>query len=178
MFDGQTGGTRLERARGSARVELRDGRLVDLRQAGSAKAMLPRTHGAAPEIVFLNTAGGVTGGDRFDLHLSVEGGAATGTTQTAERAYRSADGPAKLAVTLSVKDAVLAWLPQETILYDGAALARDTCVLSSTGLRNCCLWISTSSVALLWGKPFRICGLETGVQCRSRAVRWFWIPCG
>lgn len=127
MFDEGTGGARLERARGEAAVAVDNGRLTELRQAGSAKAMLPRTHGPVPEIVFLNTAGGVTGGDRFATRLSVAGGAALGTTQTAERAYRSGEGPAKVAVDLHVgPGAKLAWLPQETILYDGAALHRET----------------------------------------------------
>ncbi len=128
MFDEATGGMRLERARGHAAVAFREGRLLDLHQSGSGKAMLPRTHSAHPEIVFLNTAGGVTAGDRFETRLSVEGGAATGTTQTAERAYRSAGGaPAEIDVELQVGNGGnLAWLPQETILLEGAALHRRT----------------------------------------------------
>lgn len=127
MFDEGTGGARLERARGHAAAGVKNGRLTELRQSGSAKAMLPRTHGPCPEVVFLNTAGGVTGGDRFETHLSVENGTAIGTTQTAERAYRSAAGAAEIDVHLRVgAGAKLAWLPQETILYDGAAIQRET----------------------------------------------------
>ncbi|MBZ0230205.1 MAG: urease accessory protein UreD, partial [Bauldia sp.] len=60
----------LERARGEVRLTIRsDGgvpRLETLYQSGSAKARLPRIPaGAAPEAVLLNTAGGVTGGDRL-----------------------------------------------------------------------------------------------------------------
>lgn len=128
MFD--HGPIRLERATGEAFVALdAASRLLRLRQAGSAKAFLPRTDRAEPEVVFLNTSGGLAGGDRLALALDLAAGArATGTTQTAERAYRSADGtPAEVTVSLAAgAGARLDWLPQETILYDGAAVTRRT----------------------------------------------------
>jgi urease accessory protein len=102
------------------------GRLERLWQAGSAKVMLPRMHGRAPEVVFLNTAGGLTGGDRLDYALELAGGEAVGTTQTAERAYRSAGGAAEVRTRLALgPGAVLHWLPQELILFEGAALDRS-----------------------------------------------------
>ena len=114
-----------QRVNGRAMARLEAGRLRDLRQSGSAKVMLPRVFDRAPEVVFLNTAGGITGGDRLDYCLEVEAGRAVGTTQTAERAYRSA-GPAGRVDTRLVlgPGAKLAWLPQELILFDGAALDR------------------------------------------------------
>ncbi len=118
----------LQRARGLARVGLGAGGVLALRQQGAAKAFLPRVHDAAPEVVFLNTAGGLTGGDRLAYALALGAGArATATTQAAERAYRSAGGRAEMTVTLDLAEgAALAWLPQETILFDGAALSRRT----------------------------------------------------
>jgi urease accessory protein len=119
----------LQRTRGAARVRLfardRQTMLGGLGQAGSAKAMLPRTHGPAPEVVFLNTSGGVTGGDRLDYELALGAGArAVGTTQTAERAYRasvSAGGPGRLETRLRLgAGARLDWLPQEMILFEGS----------------------------------------------------------
>nr|WP_272945280.1 urease accessory protein UreD [Actibacterium atlanticum] len=92
--------------------------------------MLPRVHGAAPEVVFLNTAGGLTGGDqmRFALDLA-ENARATATTQTAERAYASSGGNAQLNVDLTVgAGAHLDWLPQETILFEDSALTRRTTI--------------------------------------------------
>ena len=119
----------LQRTRGRAAVTLGpEGRLQELMQEGSAKAFLPRVHTAHPEIVFLNTAGGLTGGDRMRYALSVgQGVCAVGTTQTAERAYRSPGGLAEMEVVLNAcEGARLDWLPQETILFDGAGLARRT----------------------------------------------------
>ena len=92
--------------------------------------MLPRTDDPDPEIVFLNTAGGVTGGDRLDyaLHLGPRT-RATGAMQTAERAYRSTGAAGKVDVSLRVgPGGHLDWLPQETILFEGCRLERETVV--------------------------------------------------
>lgn len=133
MFDDPSMPTHLQRAKGRAEAGLsaRSGRtrLDHLAQSGSAKVFLPRSPGA-PEVVFLNTAGGLTGGDamRFEVTLG-PGAEALATTQTAERAYRASAGaaPAAMSVRLSAgAGARLDWLPQETILYDGASLARET----------------------------------------------------
>ena len=121
----------LQRARG--RVELsvrrRDGsiRLERLFQQGSAKAFLPRVEGETPEAALVNTAGGVTGGDVFDYALRVGAGAAlTATTQSAERGYRALGAtPARVDLALTVRPgATLAWLPRETILFEGGRLER------------------------------------------------------
>ena len=121
----------MQRSRGEAMVSLAQGdaqvRLTGLRQSGSAKAILPRV-GAHPEIVFLNTSGGLAGGDRlsYAVHLG-EGVHATATTQTAERAYRSGEGAARVQVDLTVgAGGWIDWLPQETILFDESRLDRRT----------------------------------------------------
>jgi urease accessory protein len=96
------------------------------------RACFPRPHGAALEIVAVNTAGGVADGDRISIALSAGPGTALRfATQAAERIYRARVGsdPALIDVTLRVSaGARLDWLPQETILFDGAALRRRTVV--------------------------------------------------
>ena len=121
----------LERARGLARVSMRaDGgttRLVENYQSGSAKVRFPRQGASGPlEAVLLNTAGGVTGGDRLSYAVSVGAGArGIATTQAAERIYRRSDGVARIETTLAVDaGGSLDWLPQETILFDRSALTR------------------------------------------------------
>lgn len=107
-------------------ARLEGGRLRDLHQSGSAKILMPRVFGRAPEVVFLNTAGGITGGDRLDYGLEVAGGAVVGTTQTAERAYRAAHGVGRVLTALTIgPEAVLHWVPQEVILFEGARLERS-----------------------------------------------------
>ena len=75
----------------------------------------------------VNTAGGITGGDRFTLDVSVEQGARLSiTTQAAERAYRAQSGEVGSVTTdIVVQDGgSLNWLPQELILFDRCALRR------------------------------------------------------
>ena len=94
----------LQRSHGTARLGIvaRHGRpaLADLYQAGSAKVFLPRGGGAPDEAVFLNTSGGLTGGDRISFALTLAPGLRlTATTQTAERAYASPGAAALKAQT-------------------------------------------------------------------------------
>jgi urease accessory protein len=127
MFD-STAAIRMQRSHGEAAVAFDGARLTGLRQRGSAKALLPRVRGAVPEVVFLNTSGGLTAGDTLRYGLDLQGGArAVATTQAAERAYRADAGVAQVTVTHRVgAGGWLDWLPQETILFDHAALARET----------------------------------------------------
>lgn len=118
-----------QRTHGTAHIRLgSDGALQTLFQKGSGKIMLPRCHGSVPEAVFLNTAGGLTGGDRLDYKIDLAAGTRlTATTQTAERAYASSGGAAEVDVTMTVgAGAHLDWVPQETILFDRSALHRTT----------------------------------------------------
>lgn len=75
----------------------------------------------------INTAGGITGGDRFALEVRAGYGASLSlTTQAAERAYRAQFGEIGQVDTKLVveEDAQLKWLPQELILFDHCALRR------------------------------------------------------
>lgn len=120
-----------QRARGRLVLRVKDDngqtRLQDVRQEGSFRLLFPRASDKSIEAVTLNTAGGITGGDRFCISASAEAGTAlTLTTQAAERVYRAAGADVgRFETDLTVaKGARLDWLPQETILFDGCALAR------------------------------------------------------
>lgn len=122
-----------QRSHGAAHVGLLPGpagaRLDRLHQAGSAKAFV-HPGASGPEVVFLNTSGGLAGGDTLAYRLDLAAGCrATATTQTAERAYRSIDSAAHVTVSHTVGvGAHLDWLPQETILYDRSHLNRETVI--------------------------------------------------
>lgn len=120
----------MQRSRGAAHIGLGGARslVTALRQQGCAKVILHNAPNRWPEAVFLNTSGGLTGGDDLSYSASLGTGTkAVVTTQTAERAYRSTDGAAQMRVALQVgAGGFLDWLPQETILFDGAALERRT----------------------------------------------------
>ena len=95
------------------------------RTSGAMKVAFPRRSDAV-EAILLNTSGGLTGGDRFDVSAEAgEDSRLVLTTQAAERAYRSASGVARVSTRLSAAEgATLNWLPQELIVFDGAALER------------------------------------------------------
>ncbi|MFN7002103.1 MAG: urease accessory protein UreD [Roseinatronobacter sp.] len=118
----------LERSTGQAHAAFvqRGGqaRLSDLAQRGSAKAIILDNR----ETVFLNTSGGLTGGDVLGYQLQLGAGVRmTATTQTAERVYRATTGVAQISVAMEVgAGAHLDWLPQETILFDKACASRRT----------------------------------------------------
>lgn len=102
--------------------------------SGSLKLLFSRARDRVEAIV-LNTSGGLTSGDRIDLEAEALGGASlTLTTQAAERAYRADDGHALVTTHLKAgREAMIHWLPQELILFDGARLSRRlTCDLAPT----------------------------------------------
>ncbi len=123
---------RMQRAHGQASVSFRsrDGQtcLDRLFQEGCAKLRFPRPLGTDdPQAIIINTAGGLTGGDRFGAEVTLAAGAAAAvTTQACERIYRSTGADAAVTNRLRLAaGARLAWLPQETILFDGGRLSRS-----------------------------------------------------
>nr|WP_250888611.1 urease accessory protein UreD [Mesorhizobium sp. dw_380] len=110
-------------------------RLRRLYQDGCAKIRLPAVSAGPLEAVLINTAGGLTGGDRIGWDVDVGANAsATITTQACEKVYRAASDHAQVRVKLTVgENGRIAWLPQETIVFDRAAFARTLDVELATG---------------------------------------------
>jgi len=101
-------------------------RVHRLYQEGAAKIRLPEVRDDPLEAILINTAGGLTGGDRIAWEIEAATGASvTVTTQACEKLYRSRSGHARVDVRLSAAShGSVAWLPQETIVYDGSSLSR------------------------------------------------------
>jgi urease accessory protein len=122
----------LQRTSGSARVRFRADagkmRLSEFYQAGALRLRLP--HADPPEVVVVNTAGGLTGGDRLDLEVVMgERTSASLTTAACEKVYRSVGGDAGVTATLRLDaESRLDWLPQPLILFDGARVRRTLAV--------------------------------------------------
>ena len=118
------------RAQGAVRFDVRceDGvtRRGRLHESGSLRVRFPSPEDEGLSAMFVNTAGGIAGGDRFDVAISAgEGARLTLTTAAAEKVYRAPDAPAQLDISLKAAGgAHLAWLPQETILFDCARISR------------------------------------------------------
>lgn len=120
----------LQRVAAAGRLAVRHmhgrSRVATLFQEGAAKIRMPRVAADPLEAVLINTAGGLTGGDRVAWQIDVgDNASATITTQACEKAYRSVSGVAEVECRLTVGVAGrLSWLPQETIVYDGSAFRR------------------------------------------------------
>ena len=97
-----------------------------LHESGSLRVRFPSPEAEGLSAVFVNTAGGVAGGDRFDIDIAAgEGARLTLTTAAAEKIYRAESSPAQLNISLkAAAGAHLGWLPQETILFDRARVSR------------------------------------------------------
>ena len=98
--------------------------LERLYESGGLRLRRPR--GPTCEGIIVNTAGGIVADDRLRLEIAAGAGAeVTLTTVAAEKIYRSEHRPAQVSTSLELAArAQMFWLPQETILFDGARLER------------------------------------------------------
>lgn len=109
-------------------VALLDGvtRRRQLHESGSLRVRFPSPEAQGLSAVFVNTAGGIAGGDRFEFDITAgEGSRLTVTTASAEKIYRAQGPAAQVDISLKAEaGSHLAWLPQETILFDRARVSR------------------------------------------------------
>jgi urease accessory protein len=118
------------RARGAVSFDVhrKDGatRRRHLHESGSLRVRFPSPETEGLSAVLVNTAGGIAGGDRFDIDIATrEDARLTVTSAAAEKIYRAEGAAARLNITLRAQArSHLAWLPQETILFDRARILR------------------------------------------------------
>src|ERR1700729_492303 len=122
-------GVSRQRARAEARASFaRVGARTEperLFETGGLRWRFPRSSNPC-EAALVNTGGGVAGGDSYSVSLTLsEGAEVEAATPSAERIYRS-DGPAATITTrlALAPGARLFWLPQETLMFEGARLER------------------------------------------------------
>jgi len=130
----------LQRAAGTCRIVVggsgSDTRIMDLYQKSPIRVLFPRSgDDRSQEAVLLNTSGGIAGGDRLQVSVTALSGASIAvTTQAAEKVYRALDQSAFINTKLIVDNAArLAWLPQETIVFNHGRLSRCTDIEVSSG---------------------------------------------
>ena len=188
----------LQRAEGSCQIVLsgseKGTRIMDVLQRFPIRVMFPSTgSGAVEEAVFVNTAGGVAGGDRLESAVTALAGASIAvTSQAAEKVYRALNEPACISTKLKACEAAkLAWLPQETIVFNWARLSRRTEVELSSGAELLALewlvlgraahgeemiggritdrWLVKKDGRLVWADSFRAAN-ETFPQLHRKAL--------
>jgi urease accessory protein len=95
-------------------------------ETGGLRVHFPGQRKRELEAVLINTGGGIAGGDRFNLDIAAGDNARLAVSSAAaEKVYRSLGPNARISIKLSAgAEASLAWVPQETILFDGARLER------------------------------------------------------
>jgi urease accessory protein len=188
----------LQRAEGCGRITLsgseKGTRIMGVFQRFPIRIMFPRTGSSAvEEAVFVNTAGGVAGGDRLESAVTALAGASIAvTSQAAEKVYRALNEPACISTKLKACEAAkLAWLPQETIVFNWARLSRRTEVELSSGAELLALewlvlgraahgeemigghitdrWLVKKDGRLVWADSFRAAN-ETFPQLHRKAL--------
>lgn len=87
--------------------------------------------------IVLHPPGGIAAGDALDIRCRLDGGAhALLTTPGAGKWYRSAGAEASQHLVVEVaEEACCEWLPQETILFDGARAVLDSEIRLAPGGR-------------------------------------------
>ena len=121
----------LQRNCGTARIgfERLGGRtaLSDCFASAPLKWFFPRPSGDAKEAIIANVSGGIAGADKLEIHI--DSGAATDVSiasQAAEKIYCALDTPARIRTNIRLgENCRFEWLPQETIVFDGARLDRS-----------------------------------------------------
>jgi urease accessory protein len=129
---------RHQRASGLLRLRMGPRGLASLHHRAPLRVLFPDgERGSAPEAAVANVAGGLAGGDEVLAEIALEAGArATLTGAAAEKIYRSLGEDTRIATRLALGEgAVLEWLPQETILFEGARLDRRMEVSLAPGAR-------------------------------------------
>ena len=108
----------------------RGSRIADLFESGGFRVKFPHKTDETCEAILVNTGGGMTGGDALDVHISVDAGAsALVASQSAEKIYRSSGSIAQICTNIELSEkSRFCWVPQETILFSGARVARELCV--------------------------------------------------
>jgi urease accessory protein len=98
--------------------------IADLREADGYRLKFPRSE--LCEAMIVNTGGGLAGGDCLTFNLILEPHASgVLSSQSAEKIYKAQSDPARVNLDFKLADgSALFWLPQESIIFDGARFER------------------------------------------------------
>ena len=111
-------------------------RLSHLYQSDPCRVLFPRPPSKGPfEGAIVTTSGGLVGGDRLRFAVSAGSNSrACITSQAAEKIYRSTGATTEIDIEVTAESgAVLEWMPQETIAFDGSRLKRRTRIDTAPG---------------------------------------------
>jgi len=126
--------------------------------------------------IVVHPPGGIAGGDELSLDArAAVGASALLTTPGATKWYRSAGAWAKQSLTFGVRG-LLEWLPQETIVFDGA-LAQSACEVDLAADAGLIGWDIVCLGRTGSGEKFRRGSYRNSIRIR-REGRLLWLERG
>ena len=115
---------KLERSHGTLDIVYKNNKLKKIYQSGCSKILIPNSYNENNELVFINTAGGITCDDTIKVKLNLADSNISLSTQAAEKIYAGIGNEARIDIDISVKNSNLYWLPKELILFNRSKLKR------------------------------------------------------
>ena len=110
---------KVQKSFGSLKVKFENDNLMNLFQKGSSKAIIPKSYNDYKQLIFVNTSGGITSGDKYETNLNLSNSNISITTQAAEKIYSGKGKPAKLDIHFDIRNkSNLFWIPHELILFN------------------------------------------------------------
>lgn len=160
----------------------RDGTLSLAFERRGARTIVARSHFTLPLQVLgtmalgdpaaivsiLNPTGGLVGGDRLDIDVTVgESAHACLTTPSATKVYRATGAPAEQHVRLRVADgALVEWVPDHTIPFAGAAF-RQTIAVDVAGEGTVIVVDAYAAGRVARGESWRFARLDSRLSIRD-----------
>lgn len=141
------------------------------------KALYPEGPGVC-QVIVLHPPGGIAGGDSLEISVAAAPGASAQlTTPGAGKWYRSGGRRARQSLSVRVGEgALVEWLPQETIVFDGAEAQMQTRVEVAAG-GTFCGWEILCLGRVAAGERFTYGQLDLATRI-ERAGRPLWIERG
>ena len=115
---------KLQRSNGILDIAYNNNKLNKIYQSGCSKILIPNSYNKNNELVFINTAGGITCYDIIEAKINLVESDIAISTQAAEKIYAGIGNEARININISVKNSNLYWLPKELILFDRSKLKR------------------------------------------------------
>ena len=116
--------TKLQRSNGALNIAFYDNQLKKIFQSGCSKILTPNSYNENNELVFINTAGGITCNDTLETKINLVDSNISISTQAAEKIYAGIGNDATIDIDISLRNSDLYWLPKELILFDRSKLKR------------------------------------------------------
>ena len=116
--------TKLQRSNGALNIAFYDNQLKKIFQSGCSKILTPNSYNENNELVFINTAGGITCDDTLETKINLVDSNISISSQAAEKIYAGIGNEATIDINISLINSDLYWLPKELILFDRSKLKR------------------------------------------------------